>query len=216
MADDFSRGIRNPQPARRAIVDDSASQLEANIHRPVADVEALRAAASHIALTEDLALTLLERRDVPSAVLDDLSKNGRVMKYRKVRLAVVQHPHTPKHVSLPIIRRLYTFELMKVALIPGVAADVKVAADEALLSRFGTISAGEKLTLARQGSARVAAGLLNDPDKRVIAASLENPFLTEIWVIKALVKKNPSEILAYYVARHQKWSVRKDVRAALL
>src|SRR5438045_3773139 len=102
------------------------------------------------------------------------------------------------------IRPAHSERLMTVALIPGVAADVKLAADEALLSRFGTISAGEKLTLGRQGSARVAAGLLNDPDKRVIAAALENPFLTEIWVIKALVKKNPSEILAYYVARHQK------------
>ena len=40
----------------------------------------MRAAASHIAISEDLALTLLERRELPAAVLDDLSKNGRVMK----------------------------------------------------------------------------------------------------------------------------------------
>src|SRR3954468_426451 len=216
MADDSTRGIRNRQPARRAIVDDSASQLEANIHRPVADVDALRAAASHIALSEDLALTFLERRELPAAVLDDLSKNGRVMKYRKVRIAVVQHPHTPKHVSLPIIRRLYTFELMNIALLPTIAADVKLTADETLVSRFGTITAGEKLTLGKQGSARVAAGLLNDPDKRGVAAALDNPYLTEAWVIKAVVRKDASEILAHHVSRHQKWSVRKDVRAALL
>ena len=40
---------------------------------------------------------------------------------------------------------------MNVALLPGVAADVKIAAEETLLSRFGTISAGEKLTLGKQG-----------------------------------------------------------------
>jgi hypothetical protein len=216
MADDSSHGIRPPQGARRAIVEDSASQLEGQIHRPVSDVDALRAAASHIALTEDLALTFLERRELPAAVLDDLSKNGRVMKYRKVRIAVIQHPHTPKHVSLPIIRRLYTFELMNIALLPTVAADVKQAADETLVSRFASITAGEKLTLGKQGSARVAAGLLNDPDKRVVAAALDNPYLIEAWVIKALVKKDASEILAHHVARHPKWSVRKDVRAALL
>ena len=198
------------------MVDDSASQLEGKVHRPIADIDALRSAASHPALTEELALALVERRELPSAVLDDLSKNGRVMKYRKVRLAVAQHPQTPRHVSLPLIRRLYTFELMNVALLPGVAADVKLAAEEALLSRFGAISAGEKLTIGKQGSARVAAGLLNDPDKRVVEAALENPYLTEAWVVKALVKKDSSEILAHHVARHQKWSVRKDVRAALL
>src|SRR5262249_13343627 len=118
--------------------EDSVSQLEGQVHRPVSDVDALRAAASHIALTEELAMTMLERRELPAAVLDDLSKNGRVMKYRKVLLSVVQHPHTPKHVSLPIIRRLYTFELMNIALLPTVAADVKLAAEETLVARFGT------------------------------------------------------------------------------
>ena len=215
MADDPTRGLKQGDRAR-AIVDDSTSQLADMIQRPVTEVDALRSAASHPALTEELALTLLERRELPSVVLDDLSKNGRVMKYRKVRIAIVHHPRTPKHVSLPIIRRLYTFELMKVALVPGVAADVKIAAEEALLSRFGTISAGEKLTLGKQASARVAAGLLNDPDKRVVDAALDNPYLTEQWVIKAVVKPHPSNILALHVSRHAKWSVRKEVRAALL
>lgn len=216
MVDDSTRGIKHVHSARRSIVDDSASQLAEKVQRPVSDVDVLRSAASHPSLTEELALTFLERRELPSAVLDDLSKNGRVMKYRKVRLAVVHHPRTPKHVSLPIIRRLYTFELMHVALIPGVAADVKIAAEEALLSRFGTISAGEKLTLGKQASARVAAGLLNDPDKRVVDAALDNPYLTEPWVIKAVVKPHPSTILALHVSRHPKWCVRRDIRAALL
>src|SRR5437764_13098422 len=96
MADEHSRGIPQAHPARRAIVEDSTSQLEAKIHRPVADIDSLRSAASHIALTEDLALTLLERRELPSAVLYDLSKNGRVIMYRKVRLAVLQHQQTSR------------------------------------------------------------------------------------------------------------------------
>lgn len=216
MADDPSRGIRHPHPARYAIVADSASQLDEKIHRPVSDVDALRSAASHAALSEELALTLLERRELPSAVLDDLAKNGRVMKYRKVRITVVQHPRTPRHVSLPLLRNLYTFELMNVTLLPGVATDVKIAAEETLLSRFGTISAGEKLTLGKLGSARVAAGLLNDPDKRVVDAALNNAYLTEQWVIRGVLKQNPSTILSLHVSRHRKWSVRKDIRAALL
>lgn len=201
---------------RRAIVDDATSTLEERIQRPVSDVEALRTAASHPALAEELALKLVQRLDLPAAVLDDLSKNGRVMKYRKVRIRVIQHPHTPKHVSLPLLRRLYTFELMQTALLPGVATDVKIAAEEALISRFGTISAGEKLTLGKQGSARVAAALLNDPDKRVVEAALDNPFLTESWVVKAVVRPQPSAILSLHVSKHAKWSVRKDIRAALL
>jgi hypothetical protein len=206
-----------PKRQRRSAEKDGPSaQLETQIHLPISQIEALRSAASNPNLTEELALTLLERRDLSANVIEDLSKNGRAIKYRKVRVLVVQHPKTPRHVSLPIIRRLYTFELMNVALTPGVAADVKLSAEQALISRFGTISAGEKLTLAKRASAQVAAGLLNDPDKRIVEAALHNPFLTEIWVCKALLRSEPSQILAHHVCRHPKWAVRKDVRVALL
>jgi hypothetical protein len=205
-----------PKRQRRITNNDAASQLESQIRLPVSELEALRAAAANPNLSEELALTFLQRRDLPAAVIDDLAKNGRAMKYRKVRTAVAQHLQTPRHVSLPLIRRLYTFELMNVALTPGVAADVKLSVEQALISRFGSISAGEKLTLGKRASAQVAAGLLNDPDKRIVDAALNNPFLTEVWVCKALLRAQPSEILAHHVCRHAKWSVRKDVRAALL
>jgi hypothetical protein len=205
-----------PKRQRRIASNDAATQLESQIRLPVSEIEALRAAALNPNLSEELALKFLERRDLPAAVIDDLVKNGRAMKYRKVRSAVVQHLQTPRHVSMPLIRRLYTFELMNVALTPGVAVDVKLSAEQALISRFGSISAGEKLTLGKRASAQVAAGLLNDPDKRIVDAALNNPFLTEVWVCKALLRAQPSEILAHHVCRHPKWAVRKDIRAALL
>ena len=201
---------------RRSTKSAGGASLASQVLLPITEVEALRAVASNPALGEELALTLLERRDLPSSVIDDLAKNGRVMKHRNVRTSVVQHQKTPRHVSMPLIRRLYTFELMKVALMPGVPTDVKLAADDALISKFGTISVGEKLTLSKRGSARIAARLLNDPDKRIVEAALNNPFLTEIWVCKALLRKDPSQILAHHVCKDQKWSVRKDVRVALL
>jgi hypothetical protein len=212
----MSEGFRPKRTRKTAPRPKAENLLESQIRLPISEVEALRAAALNPNLGEELALTFLERRDLPAIVIDDLSKNGRAMKYRKVRAAVVQHPKTPRHVSMPLVRRLYTFELMNVALTPGVATDVKLAAEQALISRFGQISAGEKLTLAKRASAQVAAGLLNDPDKRIVVASLSNPFLTEVWVCKALVRSEASQILAHHLCKDVKWSVRKDVRAALL
>ena len=80
------------------------------------------------ALTEDAALALLKRADLPPEVFEQLSKNGTLAKSRKVKLALVTHGKTPRHVSLPMVRHLYTFDLMKVALTPAVPADVKIAA----------------------------------------------------------------------------------------
>ena len=129
--------------------------LEAFIHNISPD-ELLRAAANP-ALTEDLALSILKRAELPGNVLERLSKNSNVLKSRKVRLALASHPHTPRQVSVPLIRQFYTFDLMKIALTPSVPPDVKVAADDLLISRLKTVTLGERLALARGSSGRIPA-----------------------------------------------------------
>jgi hypothetical protein len=167
-------------------------------------------------LSEDAALAFLQRSDVTADALERLSKNVSVMKYRKVKLALVEHSRTPRHVSLPLLRSLFTFDLMQAALQPIVAADVKMAAEEALISRMETISSGEKLTLAHRASGRVAGELLLDPEERVIQSALENPRLTEAPIIKAVTRPESSGVLVEAVCHHAKWSLRREIRLALL
>ncbi len=180
------------------------------------DADVLQSAASDPALGEDLALTLLKRTDLPGEALESLTRNGSVMKSRKVKLALAQHPRTPRHVSLPMVRHLFTFDLMKVALTPIVPADIKMAADEALINRLETISTGERLTLARQASGRVAGALLADAESRVMTTALENPRLTEAAIIRALTRSDSPGPFVEAVCRHSKWSVRREIRIALL
>jgi hypothetical protein len=135
--------------------------------------------------------------------------------------------------------------MMRVALSPVVPADVKVAVDDLLISRLNTVTVGERLTLARRASGRVAAALLVDvdsasgkmkiddledevagkrrkgagadtPELRVMRTALENPRLTEALVINAVLRPGASVALVQAVAGHEKWSLRKEVRAALL
>ena len=181
-----------------------------------ASPEVLTAAASDPGLTEDFALVLLKRSDLPARALDHLSKNGGVMKSRKVKLAVVEHPKTPRHISIPMVRHLFTFDLMQVALTPVVPADIKMAAEESLINRLEKISQGERLSLAHRASGRVAAALLLDPEPRVIHAALENSRLTESAIIKALMRHNAPAAFVGGVCHHPKWSPRREVRIALL
>jgi hypothetical protein len=212
-------------------------------------------------LTEDLALALLKRADLPPEVLERLAKNTNALKSRKVKIALVGHPHTPRHVSVPLARQFYTFDLMKVALSPRVPADVRVAVDDVLISRLQTVTLGERLTLARRASGRVAAALLLEVesgdgkvmdrktidrktidrkaidrkitdrktfagkttaakavarDTRVMQAALENPRLTETLVINSVLSPGAGAALVQAVARHSKWSRRREIRAALL
>ena len=178
--------------------------------------EILTAVAADPRLTEDLALALLNHRDLPREALETLSKNGQLARLRKVRLAIVMHPRTPRHVSVPTIRHLHTFELMQVALLPAVPPDVKRAAEEVLIGKLANISSGERSTLARRSSGRVAAALLLDKEERIMQAALANPQMTELFIVRALKAEHGTELLAPAVSRHQKWSYRNDVKAALL
>ncbi len=193
---------------------ESRGSLEELIRSP--DTEILRSIAGNAKLSEDLALALLQRRDLHPSVLEDLAKNGALMKHRKVMVALVSHPRAPRHVSLPIARHLYTFELMQIALAPALAADLKMAVEEVLVSRLESISEGERLNLARRASNRVAAALLTDPVARVIQAALANPYMTEVAIVRKLMRDDPTPALVEAVCRHAKWSLRRDIRIALL
>ena len=201
----------------------------------------LLATAADPNLSEDLTLALLKRPDLHPEVLERLAKNTNALKSRKVKIALASHPHTPRHVSVPLARQFYTFDLMKVALSPGVPADVKVAVDDVLISRLRTVTTGERLTLARRASGRVAAALLLDVkisegkiveeriaagkikhaeavarETRVMRTALENPRLTEALVINSVLRPAACAALVDAVAQHAKWSCRREIRAALL
>jgi hypothetical protein len=178
--------------------------------------EELRTAASNPNLTEDLARALLARRVLTGPVLQVLAKNAVVMKHRSVLVGLVGHPHTPRFVALPLSRSLFPFELMKVALQPGVPPDLKIALEETLIDKLETMSLGERISLAKRGSTRVAQALLVDKELRVVETALLNPFLTEACIIKTLMREDVESRFVELVARHTKWGIRSDVRYALL
>jgi hypothetical protein len=172
--------------------------------------------AANSSLNEDSVLALLQSADLPPESIEKLSKSSVVTKSRKARLAIVSHPKSPRYVSLSLLRKMFTFDLMRVALTPTVAGDLKMAAEEVLITRLEAVSAGEKLSLARRASGRVAGELLLDSEPRVVSAALDNPRLTEVHVTKAVIHDGAPAALVQGVCVHSKWSLRRDIRIALL
>src|SRR5215467_7453722 len=168
------------------------------------------------AFNEDQAIAFLQRRDLTAEMLSSLSRNPEAMKSRKVLLALIAHPRTPRHVSIPLLRRAFVFDLMQVALTPAVAADVKRAAEDQILLRIEALSAGEKTTLAKRASSRVSAVLLQDDDARVVSPALDNSHLTESLVVQALMKPRAPAVLFEMVSAHPNWCQRPEVQLALL
>jgi hypothetical protein len=172
--------------------------------------------SAELSLSEDFVLAQLNNRDLSTEQIEQLSKNRNVLKSRKIRFAVATHPHSPRQMALRLIRELYTFDLMRISLTPAVAADFKRLADELLVSRLSSITLGERLSLARRSSSFVAAALLLDKESQVWQAALENTRITEAAVVKALHSPGSAPAFVHAVCRHDKWSVRHEVRVALL
>jgi hypothetical protein len=169
-------------------------------------------------LTEDTALNLLKSRDLSAELIEAFCRERRELltKSRKLKRAIVEHPQTPRHVSLPMLRQLFTFDLLQVALATAVAADLRVAAEESLINRLETISIGEKTTLAKRASGRVAGALLVDADVRVMRAALQNGRVTEGVIVRALRRRDVPASLVEAVCHHPAWSVRHEIRIVLL
>jgi hypothetical protein len=168
------------------------------------------------ALTEDAILATLERRDLSSETIEDIGKNETALKSRKVCFSLAAHPAAPRHLALRFIRRFYTFDLMRFALTPSVAADLKRFADALLIARLDSITLGERLTLARRGSNAIAEALLLDKEAQVFHAALDNGRLTEATIVKALARSAAAAAFVSAVCRHSKWSLRREVQIALL
>jgi hypothetical protein len=167
-------------------------------------------------LNEDLALALLERRDLPPETLEEFGRDPAAVKSRKVCVALAAHPRAPRHLVLRLLRHFYTADLMQFALRPSVAADLKHFAAEQLVVRLPSVTLGERVMLARRASETVAAAFLLDKESRVSHSALENPRLTEAAVIKALLRQNAGAAFVEAVCHRAKWSVRREVRLALL
>ena len=99
---------------------------------------------------------------------------------------------------------------------PAVPADIKRVAEEALLKRVERIPRGERVTLSRRGTGRIAAHLLFFPDRELRLAALENPFLGEAHLLKILSRRDVDDDLIEIVASHPKWTQRYSIRLALV
>jgi hypothetical protein len=161
-------------------------------------------------------LRLLERKDLPGEVLREIAAHKEAARNYAVRLALVRHPKTPRLISLPILKFLYLFDLVRVCQTPAVPADVKLAAEEMILKKVETVPRGEQIALARRGSGRVAAGLLVTEDRELIAAALDNPYLSEAHLLRVLALETLPAVVVESLAHHEKWSHRYQLRLALI
>jgi hypothetical protein len=192
----------------------TGEELAVLLHHHAADV--LLALLDNPALDEAQVCLLLERKDLPAEVLEEVARRKSLLKSYRVKRSLAFHPRTPRLVSLRLLRDLYLMDVVQVAILPGVSAELKRNAEEQLLARLPQLPLGQKITLARRGPARVAGALLAEGHAQVISIVLDNPYMTEAQILRALSREKLPISVIPAIVKHHKWSITYNVRLALL
>ena len=192
----------------------SAEELSALIYHAAPAV--LLALLDNPAFDETKLTLLLSRKDLPAEILEEIGRRKNLLKSYVVKKAVLFHPRAPRLVGLRLLKDIYLMDLVQFALSPAVSAELKRYVEEQIIARLPQMPLGQKITLARRGPGRVAGALVADGNARVMPVALENPFLTEAQVLKALARERVQVGVVQALASHPKWSQSYNVRLALV
>jgi hypothetical protein len=192
----------------------TGNELAALLHHPATDV--LLALLDNPALDETQLCLLLERKDLPAEILEEVVRRKPLLKNYRVKRALAFHPRAPRLATLRLIRELYLMDLVQLALLTGTPAELKRNAEDQLAARLPQLPLGQKVTLARRGPARIAGALLAEGHKQIVAVVLDNAHLTEAQILKALSREKLPANVTRAIAQHRKWSCTYNVRLALV
>jgi hypothetical protein len=181
-----------------------------------ADEKVLRGLIENPSLDETHICLLLERKDLSATLLDKIAKRKSWCANYRVRCALAGHPHTPRPVAMRLLRDLQLMDLVRISLLPASPVELRRLAEERVLLRLPQLPLGQRIMLARRGSARVAGGLIALGPQQVAKVALDNSFLTESQLLRTLAKENISAQTVAAIAKHEKWSKLMNVRIALL
>lgn len=203
-----------PEKDRERALTATGDELAALLHHPANEV--VLALLDNPALDELQLCLLLERKNLPGEVLEEVARRKSFLKSYRVKRALAFHVRTPRLVSLRLLKDLYLMDLVQLTLLPGTPAELKLNAEDQLISRLAQLPLGQKITLARRGPSRVAGALLAEGHAQVVEVVLDNPYLTEAQILKALSREKLPPGVAHSLARHRKWSATYNVRLALV
>lgn len=202
------------QRDRERAVAATGDELASLLHHP--DSGVLLTLLDNPALDESQLCILLERKNLPGEILEEVSRRKAFLKSYRVKRALAFHPRTPRLATLRLLKELYLMDLVQMTLLPGISQELKLNAEDQLIARLPQLPLGQKLTLARRGPGRLAGALLAEGHAQIVPITLDNPFLTEAQVLKVLSREKLPPVVVQSIAHHRKWSITYNVRLALV
>lgn len=211
---DSTRGFN---PERVVLLKKALTCTAAQLYPLVAkaDTEVLRAVLKNVALGPEHIQAILQRRDLDAAILTLICRHA-LSRAREVAKPLLSHPCINPQQIKTVLDKLHLLELLNIAILPGQATDVRLAAEHNICMRLPTTALGSKITLARRATYPVLEALMREGEPRLLEPCLNNPRMKEVALNKFLRGQNVDGASINTIARHPRWNKRPNIRRAIL
>jgi hypothetical protein len=188
--------------------------IDAFLHDPSPRV--LKALLTNRLLTEEQALVMANRRNLPGEILEAIAKDRRWASSYPLRMAIAKNPKTPLFISLSLARHLRLFDLADITRDHFLPRPYRKRIEAMITERIPSMPLGIKKTLARRAAGDVLFTLLLGRDAEVVRTCLANPHLMENHLFKYISRGNNFPETISMIAEHPNWSCRSTIRLSLV
>lgn len=191
-------------------------------------------------ITEKEIIAIAKSRKLGDRLLRRIATNLERLKNYEIRLALVNNPQTPLHISLKLVPTLRDGDLKHLAKNEEVSEELVVAAERVISERVTTsrpipqqpdkvdskaksrfqeitdLPVPDKVKLAMTGDKEARSILLRDSNRQVQEAVLNSPRITEGEVAGVANSRNVSDELLRKIAQNREWMKNYQIRLGLV
>jgi hypothetical protein len=160
-------------------------------------------------------LNTIKKLQLASTSQEELEEIHRLHKddYR-VLLHLVQHPKFPQGISLGIISKLFSADLVRVIKNVRTNPFVRKKAELEFMQRYKRLALGEKVSLLRAASHSLLLGFSDENQPQLIETILNNPQCSEEVVLR-FINRQMDRCNVYVALDNSQWHVNPAVAMAV-
>lgn len=166
--------------------------------------------------TEDMAVFIAKRRNMPPEGLGMLATDVRFRDSYQLKLRLCRNPRTPQRVVFSLLKFIRIFDLADMTRDQNIPVTIRQRIEVMITERLRGMPSGIKKTLARKANAAILLAIMERADEEVIRGCLDNPSLTEGHVCRIINRPATGGHVIRQIALHEKWALRYYVKFALI
>jgi hypothetical protein len=167
-------------------------------------------------LSEEMALYIAKNRNAPAEALGFLASDVRFKESLMLKLAICKNPKTPQRVTFSLLKFLRIFDLGNLTRDQAVPITVRQKIELMIAEKIPSLPSGVKIALSKCSNTNIVLALMERGDKGVISACLDSPVITEAHLCKIISRPTVKPAAIHAVVEHPKWSLRYDIKCALI